>query len=53
MPSRATLALLQGVYALSPVNAAGARRWGTWAAVTVTLVSAFVVLTAAVLIYKL
>lgn len=53
VPSRATLALLQGVYALSPVNAAGARRWGTWAAVTVTLVSAFVVLTAGVLIYKL
>jgi hypothetical protein len=52
VPGRATLALLQGVYALSPAHAARARRWGTWAALTVTLVSAFVVLTTAVLIYR-
>jgi hypothetical protein len=53
VPARATLALLQGVYALAPANAARARRWGTWAAIAVTVTSAFVVLTSAVLIYKL
>lgn len=52
VPTRATIALLQGVYALSPANVAAARRWGTKAAIAVTLVSAFLVLTGAVLIYR-
>lgn len=53
VPSRATIALLQGVYALAPANAARARRFGTWAAVVVTLLSALVVLTSAVILYRL
>lgn len=53
VPSRATAALLQGVYALTPASAARARRWGMWGAIIVTVVSAFTVLTCAVLIYKL
>lgn len=46
VPARATAALLQGVYALSPVAAARARKWGMWSAVVVTIVSAFAVIAA-------
>lgn len=53
VPARATAALLQGVYALTPANAALARKWGTRGAIVVTIVSAIAVLTAGVLIYTL
>ncbi|MEZ4297024.1 MAG: hypothetical protein R3B70_18810 [Polyangiaceae bacterium] len=53
VPARATLALLQGVYALSPASATRARKWGMGAAIVVTVVSAFVVLAGAVVLYKL
>ena len=48
VPSRATAALLQGVYSLSPAGAARARKWGTWSAILVTIASAFVVITAVI-----
>jgi hypothetical protein len=48
VPGRATAALLQGVYALPPANAARARKWGTWSAVVVTIASAFAVITAVI-----
>lgn len=46
VPSRATAALLQGVYALPAAQVTRARKWGTRAAIVVTLVSALVVLIA-------
>lgn len=52
VPSRATLALLQGVYSLSPAHAARARRWGAGAAILVSVFSAIVILVAAALIYR-
>jgi len=51
VPGRATAALLQGVYALSPPAVVRARRWGTYAAAVATFVSALLVLVAIALIY--
>jgi hypothetical protein len=51
VPSRATVALLQGVYALPPASVARVRKWGTIAAVIVTIASAFLVLITAALTY--
>jgi hypothetical protein len=51
VPSRATAALLQGVYALNPAAAARARKWGTMAAVVATFASALLILVAVILTY--
>jgi len=51
VPTRATMALLQGVYALSPNNAQRARKWGSWAAVLATFASAILVIVAVGLTY--
>ena len=51
VPSRATIALLQGVYALSPAAVVRVRKWGTISAVIVTITSALVVLVAVALSY--
>ncbi len=52
VPARATVALLQGVYALPPASVIRVRRWATIAAVIVTISSAFVVLVAAAFMYR-
>lgn len=52
VPSRAAIALLQGVYALAPAPAARARRSGTRAAVAMTILSAITILVAAFVIYR-
>lgn len=46
VPGRATTALLQGVYSLSPATALRARKWGTWAALAATIASALFVIIA-------
>jgi hypothetical protein len=51
VPARATAALLQGVYSLSPAHAARARKWGTWAALLVCVASALFVIVAIGLSY--
>lgn len=51
VPSRATAALLQGVYSLAPIQVTRARKWGTGAAIVVTIVSALVVLLATAAAY--
>lgn len=53
VPSRATIALLQGVYALSPSAMPVARRFGTIAAVVVTITSAILVLVAMAVSYRI
>ena len=52
VPGRATMALLQGVYALAPAAATRARRWGTRAAIATTVVSAICILIAAAFAYR-
>lgn len=52
VPARATVALLQGVYSLPPPVALRARRYGTRAAVLMTIGSALCILTAAALLYR-
>lgn len=51
VPARATIALLQGVYALPPAAAHRAKKWGTWSAVVATFSSAILVIIAVALSY--
>lgn len=52
VPARATMALLQGVYALAPAAATRARKWGTRAAIVMTIVSAICILVMAAIAYR-